>query len=224
MLQSEFITSSIGKKIVIAVTGLFLFGFVIGHLAGNLLIFAGPDALNSYARKLRDLAPLVWSARFVLLASVVFHIWTSILLTIENRAARPIGYEVRKTIQTSIAARTMMLSGLVILAFIIYHLLHFTFRVTHPEISHLTDSLGRHDVYSMVVLSFQKVYISAVYGIAMTLLCLHLAHGASSWLQTLGWNNERTQPLFVRISAAVSLLILIGYVSIPISVLCGVVK
>lgn len=207
-----------------AVTGLILLGFVVGHLAGNLLVFAGPDALNAYAKKLRDWAPLLWVVRSLLLASVVLHVWVSLLLTIENRAARPIDYEVKKTIRTSVAARTMMISGLVILAFAIYHLLHFTFRVTNPEVSHLTDSVGRHDVYSMVVLSFQNVYISAAYCISMAFLCLHLAHGASSWLQTLGWNDERLEPIFLRVGQAVSFLIWIGYVSIPLSILCGLVK
>ena len=170
------------------------------------------------------MGPLLWVARSVLIGAVLAHIWVSLLLAIENRKARPIGYEVNKSIRTSIAGRTMMISGILVLAFLVYHLLHFTFRTTHPDISYLVDSLGRHDVYSMVVLSFQNIWISGSYCVAMILLCFHLSHGASSWLQSLGWNNEKLEPLFSRVGLAFAVVMTIGYLSIPVSVWCGWVQ
>jgi len=207
-----------------AVTGIFLLGFVIAHLMGNLLIFGGPDALNTYAKKLRDLGPLLWVARLFLLAMVGIHIGTAIILAKENRAARPHRYACRKSIQTTYAARTMVLSGYIVLAFIIYHLLHFTFHVTHPAISHLQDSLGRHDIYSMVILSFQDPLISGAYIFALALLALHLSHGFASLFQSLGLNDDRFEPVLSAVSKIIALLIFASYASIPVAALLGVVK
>ena len=215
---------SVGKKAAMALTGLVLLGFVIVHLAGNLLVFAGPEALNAYAAKLRHLGALLWAARLVLAAAVVIHIWLSVVLSRENRAARPIGYARQQLARTTLGARTMMLSGILLLVFLIYHLLHFTFRVTHPDISHLTDALGRHDVYSMVVLSFQDPLLVAAYVVAMALLCLHLSHGIASWCQSLGLNNERTLPLTERAGRLMAWAIFLGYSSIPVSIYAGFVK
>lgn len=222
-MQAEFVRSSVGKKVLMAVTGLLLLGFVIGHAIGNLFIFLGPDALNSYAEKLRHLGALLWVVRTVLLAAVLLHIWASIVVTLENKNARPIEYELKKTIRTTWPKKTMMLSGLFLAGFIVFHLLHFTFRVTHPDISHLEDVLGRPDVYSMVVLSFQNVYLSLFYVAAMAFLCLHLAHGASSWLQTLGWNNERTLPFFEWAGTWIAAALFVGYASVPLSICLGLI-
>jgi succinate dehydrogenase / fumarate reductase cytochrome b subunit len=220
----QSLRSSIGKKAVMAISGLLFLGFVLGHLLGNLLIFMGPEGLNAYAKKLRSLGPGLWIIRAGLLGVVAAHIVSSVLLTIENRKARPIAYVRKKTLGTTLAARTMMLSGLLLLAFIVFHLMHFTFRITHPEISYLTDAQGHHDVYSMVVLSFQQLQISAVYLVAMFLLALHLSHGISSVPQTLGLNNDKLIPVYKGIGYVISALIFMGYSSIPVAILMGWVK
>ena len=216
--------SSIGKKALMAASGLVLVGFVIAHLAGNLLIFAGPDALNGYAKKAEGLGVWLWVVRGGLLAAVAVHIWTSVQLSLENRRARARPYACFRTVETTLAARTMMATGLLLLAYLVYHLLHFTFRVTNPDISRGMDPLGRRDVYTMVVLSFRQPFISLAYIAGMAVLCLHLGHGIASSVQTLGLNNERTIPVVARIGQAVALVIFAGYISIPLAVLFGVVR
>lgn len=205
-------------------TGLVLFGFIVGHLIGNLLIYAGPEALNGYALTLRHLGELLWVARIVLLAAVGAHILTAMSLVRENRRARPTPYQFQDTIQTTYAARTMAVSGLVVLAYIIYHLLHFTFRVTNPHLSHLTDANGHHDVYRMVVFSFQNPWICASYIFALTLLCMHLNHGLASAAQSLGANNQKWEPRFKKAGCIISLIIYLGYISIPIAIYTGIIK
>jgi succinate dehydrogenase / fumarate reductase cytochrome b subunit len=213
--------SSIGKKVVMAVTGLLLFGFVIAHLAGNLLIYRGPDVLNAYADKLRHMGLLLWTARAGLLATVAVHFWLGIMLTRENRLARPIRYAVSRSAETTPAARMMMISGLLLTAFIIYHLLHFTVRITHPDLSHRVDALGRHDVYAMVVLSFQDPRLVVCYVVAMGLLCAHLHHGVASWLQSLGLTSERLLPVIERAGRLTAWLVFLGYSSIPVAIVLG---
>ena len=216
--------SSIGMKTVMAATGLLLVGFVIMHLLGNLTIYLGPDALNAYAAKLRHFGPLLWVARAGLLATALLHIASSILVSVENRRARPIGYRVQRSLQTTYSARTMMVSGLLLAAFIVYHLLHFTFLVTNPDIAHLTDAQGRHHVYAMVVASFQQVPIAVVYIAAMGCLAMHLGHGIASFFQTLGLTTETLIPRLTRISNLAAFAIFLGYISIPLAVLGGVIK
>jgi succinate dehydrogenase / fumarate reductase cytochrome b subunit len=224
MLSLEFYSSSVGKKVIMAVTGVILIGYILLHLAGNLLIFLSPSALNDYSKFLNDLGPGLWAARIILLTAVGLHIWSAVQLAVENRKAKGPHYQFKRSIQTTYAARTMVFSGLIILAFIIYHLLHFTIRVTNPEISHLKDALGRHDVYSMVILSFQNVYVSAFYILAIFLLSLHLSHGFSSMFQSVGLNNEQSLPQLKWIGKVFSLLIFAGYASIPVCILLRVVK
>ena len=207
-----------------AVSGLALFGFVIMHLLGNLLIFAGPEALNGYSEKLQSLGELLWIARAGLIVMVLLHIWSGICLAQENRKARPVSYQDKKNKRTIFAARTMALSGLLLLSYIVFHLLHFTFKVTHPEISQLLDAQGRHDVYSMVVLSFRELPITAVYFFSMILLCLHLSHGFSSAFQTLGAANDDTLPQFQKMGRLISFAIFIGYAAIPLACWFGIVK
>ena len=204
-----------------AISGLILVGFVVMHLLGNLLIYGGQDALNAYAQKLRHLGPMLWVARGILFAAVVVHIRTSIQLSIENARARPAGYRVRRMEETTVAARTMLLSGLLVVAYLAYHLLHFTFRVTNPGISHGTDALGRHDVYSMMVLSFQIRAISLAYVLGMAAIFFHLHHGIASSFQTLGLNNERLLPILTHLGRLLAFLLFIGYISIPLAVLLG---
>jgi len=220
----ELLKTSVGKKLVVAVTGLMMIGFILGHLAGNLQIFMGQNQINSYAVKLQHLGPLLWVVRIILLGTVTAHGLASLLLAKENRAARPVSYVRENTVQATLASRTMVASGLLLAAFIIYHLLHFTLRITHPSFAHLTDSLGRHDTYSMMVLGFQNKWVSAFYVAAMGALCFHLSHGASSWAQTLGLTNEKCLACLKAASQVFALIVFAGYVAIPVSVLFNVIK
>lgn len=212
---------SISKKALMAITGLLLSGFIFAHIGGNLTIYLGPDALNAYGAKLRNLGPLLWVARGGLLVLFVTHLFLAISLTLENRKARPVPYHCHEMKETSIAARTMMLSGLVLLCFLLYHLSHFTLHWTHPSFSHLYDSEGRHDVYKMVILGFQSPLIAAAYVASMAALCIHLSHGLASLPQSLGLNRAEWVPCLEKMAKGVSLLIFIAYSSIPISVLMG---
>jgi succinate dehydrogenase / fumarate reductase, cytochrome b subunit len=221
MLTVSWLRSSLGQKYIMAVTGLGFLGFVIAHLLGNLLIFAGPDAINTYAEKLKDLGPGLWVLRACLLFIVVLHIWTSVNVSIQNRRARVSRYRGYKTNQTTSAARTMIFSGLLLTAFIVYHLLHFTFHIADSSIAHHADAAGRHDVYTMMVLGFQNPLVSGVYIVAMLLLCAHLHHGFQSSFQSLGLNNDRLIPVYQWTGRIVAMAIFIGYVSIPAAVLLG---
>ena len=223
-MRANLFQTSIGKKALMAVSGLALVGFVIMHLLGNLQFFQGPEAINAYAVKLRHLGPLLWVARGVLLLALIVHVRTSIQVSVENRRARGVAYAAYQPGVTGPAARSMLLTGLLLLSYIVYHLLHFTFRVAHPELVHATDALGRHDVYRMMVMSFREPRISAAYIAGMATLCLHLAHGFGSAFQTLGLSNERTIPLTAAVSGALAGLIFLGYASIPVAVLLGWVR
>ena len=217
----EAVRSSLGKKYVMAVTGLMLLGFVVAHLLGNLMIFAGPEAFNGYAKKLLDLGGLLWIARIILLTAVVLHVVSAVKLSAENRAARPQPYAVKKNVETTYAARTMLMSGIIITAFLIYHLLHFTFRVTNPEISHGLDAKGRHDTYTMVVQSFQIPVISLAYAAAQLFLASHLSHGIGSLFQSLGASDNVWRPRLERGGHLLAWAIFAGYIMIPVSVMLG---
>jgi succinate dehydrogenase / fumarate reductase cytochrome b subunit len=217
--------SSIGKKMIVAVTGVILILFVVGHLLGNLQIFLGPDWINGYSQHLRDLGPLLWLIRIVLLATVLMHIYFTILLAIENRRARPEPYVDRDYVKASWASRHMVVSGLVVLAFIIFHLLHFTARKFNPQFPLLKlDPLNRYDVYSMMVYGFQNVYVSVFYVVGLFLLTLHLTHGSSSFFQSLGLNDRQLTPRLALGGRIFAWLLFAGYTSIPIAILLGLIK
>ncbi|HWR82615.1 MAG TPA: succinate dehydrogenase cytochrome b subunit [Candidatus Deferrimicrobium sp.] len=220
----SFVKSSIGRKVFMAVTGLILFGFVIGHMIGNLQIFLGQNQLNTYAEALKHLKALTYTVRLVLLVVVIIHIWTAIRLYFENRWSRPVPYIRENTVQAGLASRTMIWTGLGVFLYVVYHLLQFTFIVTNPQYALLTDAVGRHDVYSMVVLGFQNPLISAVYVVAMFLVSYHLSHALFSLLQTLGLNSPRLQPALKRLAIGVATFIFVGYTSIPAAVLLNIVK
>src|SRR6516164_9751126 len=212
--------SSIGRKMIVAVTGLILLLFVIGHLLGNLQIFLGPDWINSYAQHLRDLGIFLWIIRAVLLLTVISHIYFTIQLAIENRRARPASYVRKDHVKASFASRHMVASGLVVLAFIIFHLLHFTGRQFNPQFPLLkNDTLNRYDVFSMMVYGFQNVYVSIFYIIGLFLLTLHLTHGASSFFQSLGLNDKKLTPQLAFGARVFAWLLFIGYTAIPVAVL-----
>jgi succinate dehydrogenase / fumarate reductase cytochrome b subunit len=219
-----FYQSSIGKKFTVALTGVILILFVIGHLIGNLEIYLGQDHTNGYAEFLHATGPLLWIVRVVLLAAVVMHIVATIQLTLENRRAKPKNYAVKVSQASTIASRTMIYSGLLVLCFVIYHLLHFTFEATNPKFRTLTDGQGRHDVYHMVILGFRQPLISLFYVLALFLLSVHLSHGFASATQTLGINNRKVSGLISNGGRALSWLIFAGFASIPITVLLGILK
>lgn len=220
---SRFYGSSIGKKILVALTGLVLVVFVLGHMIGNLLIFVGPEAINEYGHMLQTAlhGAGVWIARIGLLVAVVIHIVATIQLSIRNRAARPARYGKEATQVASKASRTMVISGLTILAFIIYHLLHFTVHAGNDYGTYTTVLHGEtvHDVYRMVIAGFSWWPASLFYVIAMVLLSTHLSHGVSSLFQTLGLATDKSWPLFKALGYAYAALILIGNCSIPIAIL-----
>jgi succinate dehydrogenase / fumarate reductase cytochrome b subunit len=222
---SEFCHSSVGRKMIVAATGVILILFVIGHLLGNLQIYLGPEWINAYSQHLRDLGPILWMIRGFLLVSVILHIYFTILLAIENRRARPDAYRDRNYVKASWASRHMAMSGLVVLAFIIFHLLHFTARKFNPQFPLLKlDPLNRYDVFSMMVYGFQNVYVSAFYVIGLFLLTLHLTHGSSSFFQSLGLNDERLTPKLALGGRIFAWLLFAGYASIPLAVLLGFIR
>ncbi|HKB40785.1 MAG TPA: succinate dehydrogenase cytochrome b subunit [Gemmataceae bacterium] len=218
--------SSIGRKALMAVTGLGLLGFVIVHMIGNFQVYEGPDALNAYAKMLREMPALLWVARLTLLLLFVAHIYLGITLYRENRAARPVGYVRFQYDQATIATRTMLLSGLVILAFVIFHLLHFTLGAVQPENfagRHHFDHLGRPDVYAMVVRGFRNPVITISYVVAQLFLGLHLYHAVPSMFQSVGLKHPRYNPLIEKLGLIVALIIVIGNISMPLSILFGII-
>jgi succinate dehydrogenase / fumarate reductase cytochrome b subunit len=222
-LLGSLFTSSIGRKFLMALTGLVLFGFVTGHLAGNLQIFLPPVKINAYAHFLESLGEFLWIIRFLLLACLIVHVWIAIQLTLENRAARPEAYAVEHINRATLASRVMGRTGLVVLAFVIYHLLDFTLRVQHPEWGahtfRLPDGTMVRDVYAMMVQGFSRVGVSLFYVIAVGLLSYHLSHGIVSMVQTLGLKNERWTRGLERFSAAYCWLYFLLNAAIPLAVL-----
>ncbi len=221
--------SSLGKKYIMAISGGAMFLFVIAHLLGNLQIFLGREAINRYGHFLQSNMEIVWPARLGLLLMLVLHVWSAIKLTAENRAARPVTYHHYEVVAASYASRTMMMSGLIVFFFIVYHLLHFTVQVreinwTGQNFLELHDAKDRHDVYGMMVLGFSNRWVSLFYVIAMALLSLHLSHGVRSMFQSLGWKKRGYAGTIDGFATGIALFIFLGYISIPISVLLGLVR
>jgi succinate dehydrogenase / fumarate reductase cytochrome b subunit len=219
--------SSVGKKFVMALTGGALVVFVIGHLIGNLQLFLGPETLNRYGHFLQSNKELLWSARLGLLACVVLHIVAAARLSAENKVARPVGYEGDPNpIAASYASRTMLMSGFIVAAFIIYHLLHYTMQVpgvnfSDQDFGGFHDEKGRHDVYWMMIIGFQQPIVALFYVVAMALLCLHLSHGVEAMFQSLGVRLGCCPELPRRAAKWGAILIFVGYVSMPLAVLSG---
>ncbi|MGH7490967.1 MAG: succinate dehydrogenase cytochrome b subunit [bacterium] len=222
--RTAVLTSSIGSKVIMALTGIGLVLFVIVHMAGNLQMFVGRDAMNAYGVTLRKVPLLLWLVRLGLIAIAIVHVVMSLRLKLQNRAARPVPYVSKNTVSATLASRTMVVTGLIILTFAVYHLLHFTFGMTDPKNFHLTDHQGRHDVYNMVVYGFQNAFVSGFYILAVVLLFSHLSHGVSSFFQSLGWNHPRWNAFINKFGAVVAWLVCLGFVAIPIAVLLGLLK
>jgi succinate dehydrogenase / fumarate reductase, cytochrome b subunit len=215
----RFWASSNGQKVIMAVTGAVLFLFVFGHMIGNLQVFEGPERLNAYGRFLHGVPEILWLVRSVLILSVLLHIWSSIQLAVRKTKARPVGYSKRDNVASTYASRTMYWSGPILLAFVIYHLLHLTAGVIHPE-----GGFVEADVYHNVVTGFQVWYVSAWYIFSMILLGFHIRHGAWSMFQSMGMNHPRHTPILKNAALILALIIVCGYVSIPVSILLGLVK
>lgn len=222
--MTKLFTSSIGKKIIVAVTGFLLLGFVLAHMLGNLQVFLGPEVINAYAMKLRSLGEILWMMRIGLLVVFVTHIIFAISLSRDNRSARPIGYAKSANLQASYASRFMVFSGLFILIYVIYHLAHFTLGKVHAEHFHYKDAAGHHDVYAMIVGSFQNPLVSTLYLLSMVALCFHLRQAAAAFPQTLGFLKSGGRELADKIGTAIAFIVFAGFSSIPIAVLLGLLK
>lgn len=216
-------SDSIGRKVVMAITGLLMVLFVIGHLLGNLTIFAGPNGINAYAFHLHELAPVVWGTRVVMGAAVLLHLFLSIQVTLENSAAKPDRYAVQNSLKATFASKNMIWTGAIIGVFILYHLLHFTFRVT-PNLALGFDYANRFDVYTMVVKALGHAFTGLVYIVAMISLFFHLSHGVQSMFQTLGLSNAFLQPRWGALGKVLSVIFLVGFGSIPAVILVGILS
>ncbi len=220
-IPAHLLDVSIGKKILMAVTGLIVFGWVCGHMLGNLQIFISQNQMNTYAEKLQALGPLLWALRIFVLTIFVVHIWFGIKLKLEAWSARPVGYRSVHTLKATLASRTMIWTGLTIFCFVVYHLLHYTFRVTNPELANLTDSMGRPDVYTMVIKGFSNPIVSIFYILAVGLLSYHLSHGVASMFQSLGLSSDKWQTRLHRLAWLATVILFVGFASIPAAVIGG---
>ena len=212
-----FAGSTVGRKAVMAVTGIVLVGFVIVHALGNLLVFRGRDAMNDYAAFLKGNLGLLWGVRVLLLVSVILHVWAAVSLTLEQRAARPIGYARRDPQVTTLAARTIRIGGVVILIFVVLHLLHLTTGTIQPV------TFSHTDVYGNMIGGFQIWWVSLLYILAMVALGLHLYHGGWSSIRSLGVSPPSSEPLHKRLAALLAAAVWLGFTVIPVAVLLGLI-
>ena len=220
----SYVRSSVGAKQVMALTGLALLLFAIVHMVGHLGMFSGRDAYNAYAHFLQGLGGLKWAARGGLLAVLVVHIIAAVSLSKANAAARPQKYAVARYVRTSIFARTMLYTGLVIFIFLGFHIAHFTLGWVQPDSFHQLDDKGRYDAYSMFVIGFQNVGLLLFYLVATTLLSMHLAHGASSWFQSLGWRHPKYDGLIDKLGPVLAVILIVGYAAPPVAVALNLIK
>jgi len=255
-LVSNILGSSLGRKYLMALSGVGLFGFIVGHMLGNLTIFAGPAAINEYAAKLHGMGPLLWIARIGLLGMVGIHIWAAGKLTRENRKARSVRYEGavdpvdrhrKSEIVSNYASRTMIYSGLIIAAFALFHIAHYTWKVPQingveadfetfyvyevsagtDQVAYVTplpDGVGKEgenavDVYKMLTTGFENRWVSVFYVIAVALLCVHLSHGVSAMFQSLGLKTKAYEKWIDHLACATGWLLFAGYASVPVSIL-----
>lgn len=206
--------TTVGKKAVMAVTGIILFGFLIGHMAGNLQYFLGREVINAYAVKLHGMPAVLWAVRLGLLAAVGLHIMAAVQLWRLQQLARPVGYRKVQRVGSTYASRTMYWSGPIVLAFLIYHLLHFTVGSAHPQFEDL-------NAYDNVVIGFSNPFVAVAYIIAMILLALHLYHGLWSMFQSLGFAHPRYTPKLKFAAKAFTVLLIFGFIAVPLAVLAG---
>ncbi len=218
-----FTQATVGKKVLMAITGLSIIGFLVIHLIGNLQIFAGQEQLNKYAETLQSMGALKWGFRSVIALFFVVHIWKGVVLWLENKKARPVSYTKENTLEATFSSKTMIYTGIMILLFVAYHISHFTLLDCHPEYENLPLVDGRFDVYSMVILGFSEPLISAIYIAAIAMMSLHLSHATASFFQTFGIVNPNSLKILKKISTIFAILIFLGYVSMPIAVLMNII-
>lgn len=244
---SSFLSSTLGRKVLMALSGIVLVLFVLGHMLGNLQIFLGAEVINAYAYKLHHELPteLLWAVRLLLLATIGVHIWAAVSLTLDNRRARPDRYDTKKTVQASYASRTMRMSGVILLAFILFHIVHFTarsvpgMRYEDPNVLQPTEvplvkqgevvmkdgqPVMTFNVNDMMVTGFQVWWVSLFYIVATGLLCLHLTHGVSSMFQTLGLSNRNWRVRLNRLALLYGWVVFLGFAAIPVATLTNVLK
>jgi succinate dehydrogenase / fumarate reductase, cytochrome b subunit len=217
--------STVGKKIAMAVSGVILIGFVVGHMIGNLKVYQGPVVFNHYAEGLRTFGlpffstgQLLWLIRLVLLAALLVHVTAAFQLTLHSRRARAIGYrKYDNDLVFSYASRTMLWGGIIILAFVVYHLLHLTLGTAHPD-------FVPGDAYHNFVVGFRSIPVSAAYIAAMIPLGFHLYHGFWSMLQTLGANNPSYNRYRRPVAAGLAVIVVLGNISFPVAVLAGIIS
>ena len=209
-----FFGTTVGKKVVMAVTGIILFGFLVGHMAGNLQFFLGPEVINAYAENLRHLPALLWAVRIGLLVAAILHIAASISLARIQNLARPVRYTRKNNVGSNYASRTMYWSGPIVLAFLIYHLLHLTFGVVHPDFRELR-------AYENLVAGFSNPIVSIAYIVAVVLLGMHLYHGLWSMFQTLGAAHPAYTPKLKAFAKFATVVIVLGFLAVPIAILAG---
>jgi len=198
-----------------AASGLVLFGFVVGHLAGNLQVYLGPDVFNHYAELLHSTPALLWGTRLTVLVAVALHVWSAVQLSALKKAARPVTYTRWTSQNTSYASRTMMWSGPILAAFLVYHLLHLTFGTVHP-------SFDEENVYQNFIVGFSSAPVVAAYVISMIMLGMHLGHGLWSMFQTVGFSHPKYTPWLRSAAWVIAIAIVLGFVSMPVAVLTGI--
>jgi succinate dehydrogenase / fumarate reductase cytochrome b subunit len=219
--------STIGKKVIMAVTGLILVGFVIVHMLGNLQVFIGPAKMNAYAAFLQGLGELLWVARLILLAAVILHVTAAWQLTQIKNRARPIGYTRREPQVSTVASRTMRWGGVLLLVFIVFHILHFTTGTVFPVASRpdaMYPAFSHTDVYGNVISAFRTPWVVSFYVVAMLFLMLHLFHGAWSSMRTLGLSKPSRHPLHRRVATVIALVVWLGFTAVPVAVFLGVIR
>jgi len=214
----RFYRAALGKKIVMGVTGLIGIGFVLGHMAGNLLTFRGPEAINAYAHFLQSTGELLWIVRLVLIGAVILHVIAAYQLTMQNRAARPVGYVKREPQVSTWASRTMRWGGALLLLFIVLHIMHFTTGTLEPA-----GAFSETDVYSNIVSSFRIWWVTLFYVVSMIALGLHLYHGAWSSVRSLGLSQPSREPLHRSVALAVAVILWLGFTAVPVAVFAGLI-
>lgn len=215
--------TNIGRKIVMAVSGLFMVLFLIAHLAGNTTIWGGPEWINSYAEHLHKVPLALWPLRIVMIVVLAVHIFFGVTLTLENNRASIGKYAVTRRQKTTFSGRTMIWTGLILLTFIVFHLLHFTFHII-PGVVRIEDGLGRFDAYAMIVDGFMDKAVSVIYILAMIVLFFHVSHGAQSVFQTFGLSNDRTLDRFGVLARVLSVIFLAGFGAIPLFVIANILN
>jgi succinate dehydrogenase / fumarate reductase cytochrome b subunit len=227
-MNRSLFQTTVMQKAIVAVTGLVMVLFLIGHMSGNLLVYAGPEAINSYAAGLRDIPVVLWLARITLLVSLVLHVYYTIRLRRNSQQARPTSYHQQQWQASTVAGRTMLLSGLLIVSYVAFHLAHFTWGKIYPQYyaaTYFLDGRGPvHDVYSMVVRSLQEWWLAGLYIVAVTVVSIHLVHAIQSALQTLGIYHPHYIRIIRQASIVLAILLWIGYVSIPLAALAHVLE